>query len=339
MSLQVDIEKRLGDFTLRARFETEGTMALLGASGSGKSVTLRCIAGILTPDRGRIALDGNVLFDSERHIDLPPQRRRVGYLFQQYALFPTMTVEKNVRCAVRAEDKHTREEKTAALLRRFRLTGLEKKYPAQLSGGEQQRAALARIMASEPRVILLDEPFSALDSCLRWDLEQELSELLAPFAAPIVWVSHDLGECRRNCETVCVVEHGITGEVTTMEALLHHPATMSQARLAGCRCFLPVRRCDGGVLLEDWGIVLPLSLCAGRATLALPDGAVVPGGAHPARIHRVIHDLNGDIALLLPKNACEHAVALRTILPSGSGMQSGECMNFDLDPARCYLYE
>ena len=110
-------------------------MALLGASGCGKSVTLKCSAGIMTPDRGHIILDGETLFDSEKHIDLPPQKRRVGYLFQQYALFPNMTVLRNIRCGIRSGSRA--EEK----LRRFRLEGLEKKYPAQLSGGQQQRAA------------------------------------------------------------------------------------------------------------------------------------------------------------------------------------------------------
>lgn len=113
-------------------------MALLGASGCGKSVTLKCIAGIMTPDRGHIILDGETLFDSEKHINLPPQKRRIGYLFQQYALFPNMTVLQNIRCGIRSGSRA--EEK----LRRFRLEGLEKKYPAQLSGGQQQRTALLR---------------------------------------------------------------------------------------------------------------------------------------------------------------------------------------------------
>ena len=138
-------------------------MALLGASGCGKSVTLKCIAGIMTPDRGHIILDGETLFDSEKHINLSPQKRRVGYLFQQYALFPNMTVLQNIQCGIRPGSRAERRRRAEEQLRRFRLEGLEKKYPAQLSGGQQQRTALARILASEPRAILLDEPFSALD--------------------------------------------------------------------------------------------------------------------------------------------------------------------------------
>lgn len=135
MSLVVDIEKKLGSFTLRSQFETDsGTMALLGASGCGKSVTLKCIAGIMTPDRGRIVLDGETLFDSEQRIDLTPQQRRVGYLFQQYALFPNMTVSQNIQCGIRTGSRAEKQRQASEQLRRFRLEGLKKKYPAQLSG-------------------------------------------------------------------------------------------------------------------------------------------------------------------------------------------------------------
>lgn len=119
-------------------------MALLGASGCGKSVTLKCIAGIMTPDRGHIILDGETLFDSEKHINLPPQKRRIGYLFQQYALFPNMTVLQNIRCGIRSGSRAEKRRRAEEKLRRFRLEGLEKKYPAQLSGGQQQRTALLR---------------------------------------------------------------------------------------------------------------------------------------------------------------------------------------------------
>ena len=156
-------------------------------------MTLKCIAGIEKPDRGTITLDGRVLFDSEKHINLTPQQRRVGYPFQQYALFPNMTAAQNILCGIRTGSRAVKKEKLAALLRTFRLEGLEKKLPAQLSGGQQQRVALARILASEPQAILLDEPFSALDSYLKWELELELGELLGAFDGPILWVSHKLG--------------------------------------------------------------------------------------------------------------------------------------------------
>ena len=142
MALSVDIRKKLGDFQLEVQFEAGAeTLALLGASGCGKSVTLRCVAGILTPDEGHIRLDGVTLFDSAGHVNLPPQKRRVGYLFQQYALFPNMTVMQNILCGVRSGTKAERRRKVQDSLRRFRLEGLEKKYPAQFSGGQQQRGA------------------------------------------------------------------------------------------------------------------------------------------------------------------------------------------------------
>ena len=141
MSLYVDIEKRLGAFRLQSKFEVaDETLALLGASGCGKSVTLKCIAGIVTPDRGRIVLNGRVLFDSEKRTDLTPQQRRVGYLFQQYALFPNMTVEQNILCGIRAGSRSEKRALAAEKIRMFRLESLEKKHPAQLSGGQQQRS-------------------------------------------------------------------------------------------------------------------------------------------------------------------------------------------------------
>ena len=164
MSLSVDIEKKLGAFTLHSKFEApDETMALLGASGCGKSMTLKCIAGIVTPDRGRIVLGDRVLFDSEKKINLPPQQRKVGYLFQQYALFPNMSVEQNILCGIRSGDKAEKRRVLAEKIRMFRLEGLEKKHPAQLSGGQQQRVALARTLTQDPKIILADEPVAALD--------------------------------------------------------------------------------------------------------------------------------------------------------------------------------
>ena len=146
MSLEVNITKKLDGFTLHANFAARSTAtAILGASGCGKSMTLRCIAGIVKPDAGRIVLDGRVLFDSAQHIDLPPQQRGVGLLFQNYALFPNMTVEQNVLCGLKAEkDKAARKARCAEMLQAMRLESLAKRYPAQLSGGQQQRTALAR---------------------------------------------------------------------------------------------------------------------------------------------------------------------------------------------------
>ena len=185
MSLDVKITKRFDGFTLRTEFTAGNTTAaILGASGCGKSMTLRCIAGIVRPDSGRIVLDGRVLFDSEQGIDLPPQQRNVGLLFQNYALFPNMTVEQNILCALKKEkDPAARKAACAEALRAMRLEELAHRLPSELSGGQQQRAALARILAGKPRILMLDEPFSALDSYLREEVEGEVGSLLAGFAS------------------------------------------------------------------------------------------------------------------------------------------------------------
>ena len=339
MSLIVDIEKKLGSFILRAKFETgHGTMALLGASGCGKSVTLKCIAGIMTPDRGRIVLDGITLFDSDQHIDLTPQQRQVGYLFQQYALFPNMTVAQNIQCGIRTGSRTEKQQLTARQLRRFRLEGLERKYPSQLSGGQQQRVALARILASEPKAILLDEPFTALDSFLKWNLELELSDLLSDFDGPILWVSHDLGECCRNCRTVCVMENGASGAVTDMESLVRRPATQSAARLTGCRNFLSARSCEGGVRLDGWDITLPLSTGDGTCTVAIPDSAVSLGaGPYRAQVFQTILDLNEASVLLRPTWDAAGPL-LRVSAPKAAAPVEGAAVAFDLLPEQCLCY-
>lgn len=173
MSLLVDIEKDYGGFHLCSRFETNGGITgLLGASGCGKSQTLRCIAGVQTPDQGRIVLDGVTLYDSEQHINLTPQQRGVGYLFQSYALFPNMTVRANILTGLRREkDAAKKQAAFEHAIHLLKLEGLEDRRPAQLSGGQAQRVALARMLVSRPKALLLDEPFSAIDSHLRDQLQ------------------------------------------------------------------------------------------------------------------------------------------------------------------------
>ena len=163
MAIELDIQKNFKGFSLDVKLKGQaGTIGILGASGSGKSMTLRSIAGIETPDSGRIIINGKTVFDSEAKINLKPQERRVGYLFQNYALFPTMTVEKNIACGYRGE-KSELSQKVADYIKRYHLEGLEKHLPSQLSGGQQQRVALARTLTQNPRIILADEPVAALD--------------------------------------------------------------------------------------------------------------------------------------------------------------------------------
>lgn len=199
MSLQMDFRKSLGDFSLDVSVEagTE-TLGFLGASGCGKSLTMRCIAGIETPDEGRIVVNGTVYFDSAAKINLSPQQRKTALLFQNYMLFPNMTIEQNVAAGIpKTVSKGDRDAIVATELKRFSLEGFSKRYPAQLSGGQQQRVALARMLAARPGILMLDEPFSALDSHLKSVLEQNLVDLFEAFEGTILYVSHDIDEALR----------------------------------------------------------------------------------------------------------------------------------------------
>ena len=234
MGLYVDIEKRMGDFHLQVQFQAEReTLALLGASGCGKSVTLKCIAGIMTPDRGRIVLNGRVLFDSEKKIALTPQQRRVGYLFQQYALFPNMTVEQNILCGIRAGSRSEKRALAAEKLRMFRLEGLEKKHPAQLSGGQQQRVAIARALVNRPKVLLLDEPLAALDLKLRKDMQIELKRIQQQVGITFIYVTHDQEEALTMSDTIVVMDKGSIQQIGTPEDIYNEPKNAFVADFIG----------------------------------------------------------------------------------------------------------
>ena len=262
MALSVDIEKTLGDFHLRVKFEAENrVLALLGASGCGKSMTLKCIAGIERPDRGVITLDGTTLFDSGRGVNLPPQRRRVGYLFQQYALFPNMTVEQNIAAGVR--DRRRAREETAEAIAAMRLEGLERKRPHQLSGGQQQRVALARILVNRPEVLLLDEPFSALDSHLRFQLEQELRGAIRRFGKTVLLVSHNRDEVFRLSDEVAIMHDGRIETTGEKKAVFANPRTRNGAILTGCKNVSPIQATgERRARAVDWGVELALPASA-----------------------------------------------------------------------------
>jgi molybdate transport system permease protein len=258
MSLEVAIEKKSGSFQLAVEFAADGApLGLLGPSGSGKSLTLRAIAGLETPDRGRIVLNDTVLFDSERKINLPARERRIGLLFQNYALFPHLNVSENIAFGLREISDSERKRRVAEQISSAHLFGLAERYPAKLSGGEQQRVALARALAIEPAALLLDEPFSALDTHLRGALERQLRETLETFPGSTVFVSHNLEEAYRVCEKIVVLAVGKVAAQGPKEEIFRHPPTMEVARVTGCKNYSRARRLpDGFIDALDWGCKL-----------------------------------------------------------------------------------
>jgi len=251
--LVCNINKNLSGFALNVNIEAKpGVTALMGASGSGKSMTLRCIAGISKPDRGRIELNGRALFDSEKKINLPPQKRNTGFLFQDYALFPNMTVLQNIMTGIKS--KTNREKQASEFAETFHIHSHLNKYPHQLSGGEKQRCALARILAGSPDILMLDEPFAALDSHLRWELEMELATLLKSFPNPVLYVSHNRNEVYRLSDNIAVMNCGKNEPVSEKKALFKNPASVQAARLTGCKNIAKAIVKGTQISVPDWGV-------------------------------------------------------------------------------------
>lgn len=262
MALDAQITKKLNDFTLEANLlKGSERLGILGASGDGKSMTLKCIAGIEKPDKGRIVLNNRVLFDAEKRINLPPQKRKVGYLFQNYALFPNMTVEENIAVAL-AGTKEQKREQVSIQMKKFHLEGLEKNYPAAISGGQQQRVALARIMAYNPELIMLDEPFSALDSFLKDLLQEQLLESLENFQGDMIMVSHSRDEIYRFCEKLVVFVRGKAILAGETKDVFKNPQKTEVARLTGCKNITHVRRVDEHTIYcPAWDVTLTTKEC------------------------------------------------------------------------------
>lgn len=256
--LSMEIEKNFNGFSLKIAMNAgRETLGILGASGAGKSMILRCIAGLETPSQGKIILNNQVLFDSTQKINLPPHRRRIGIVFQNYALFPHLNVAQNIAFGLHNLPKNQRNQVVRKKIIQMQLQGLENRYPHQLSGGQQQRVALARALAIEPAALLLDEPFSALDTYLRHQLEKQVKEILINYQGVALFVTHNLEEAYRLCKNLMVVDKGKIAALAPKENILERPSSYAVALLTGCKNFSRIKA-SGTDAVEalDWGCKL-----------------------------------------------------------------------------------
>lgn len=263
--LYVNIKKKVGSFLLDLEFEAKDeTLALLGASGCGKSMTLKCIAGVETPDEGTIILNDKVLFHSKKKINLLPQHRKVGLLFQNYALFPNMTMRENIAIAI-AKNHTNKDEIINKKIDDFSLNGLENNYPHQMSGGQQQRVALARMLVNEPEILMFDEPFSALDEHLRWQMEQELIQVLKQHNGSSLYVSHNKDEVYRISDRIAVLDSGSIDSINDKESLFNKPTNLNTAIITGCKNISKIRRIDKDYIHAiDWDLILKCDEIPGK---------------------------------------------------------------------------
>lgn len=258
MSIIVDIKKHIGTFTLDVKFETEDCiLAILGSSGCGKTMTLKCISGIEKPDEGYIEYNGKVFFNSKKNINIKPQERNTGYLFQNYALFPNMNVIENIKTGIRKNKYTNVNYNLENIIKKFHIEGLENRYSHELSGGEQQRVALARIFISSPEIIMLDEPLSSLDSFTRWSLEQVIIERLKEFNGMSIFVSHDRDEVYRICDNIGILQNGKLETIEEKHKLFENPKNYFTAVLTGCKNFSKVKKIsDTESVITDWNIII-----------------------------------------------------------------------------------
>jgi molybdate transport system ATP-binding protein len=348
MSVKVDIRKRLDTFELQVAFEAgQETLGFLGASGCGKSLTLRCIAGLETPDEGHIEVGGRVFYDSASHVNLRARERKCALLFQNYMLFPNLTVAQNIAAGL---PRHTAKAQVhdivKAQLARFDLEGFGHRYPSQLSGGQQQRIALARMLTADPAILMLDEPFSALDAYLKDQLEQDMLDLFADFAGSVIYVSHDIDESFRFCDRIAVYDNGHITQVDAPDQLISHPATLSALQVTGVKNISPLKRLGARrVLATAWNLELECSApvpedaryLGFRASYLQGDGVGAPNTfdlhvhrASDSRFERdVILDTSGPGRLYWKVDKLQ--------VPPASLPTTGDTVRFHIPPDKIYL--
>ncbi|WP_245611920.1 sulfate/molybdate ABC transporter ATP-binding protein [endosymbiont 'TC1' of Trimyema compressum] len=258
MALKVKLKKKFKEFTLDVDFICkEKITGILGASGSGKTMTLKGISGIEKLDEGQVILNDMVLFDSDKKINKLVRERKIGYLFQDYALFPNMTVVENIGFGLHKLAKEERNESVAKMIYRLALSGLENRFPSQLSGGQKQRVALGRALVLNPELLLLDEPFSALDSYLRHQMIEQLRENLSWYQGYAIFVTHNMREAYRLCNDIIVVDKGKVEAFGDKKTIFKKPPTLKTGQLTGCKNFSQCRKIgEYDIFAMDWGINL-----------------------------------------------------------------------------------
>ena len=293
-------------------------VAIVGTSGSGKTTLLNLLGGLDNATSGEIIIDGQEITGMRDEALTVFRRRKIGFVFQHYNLVSMLDVRRNITLPIRLDGNQVDQLFLDEVVEQLGIAGKLSQKPNQLSGGQQQRVALARILCSQPEVILLDEPFSALDSYLKWDLELKLSDFLENFSGPILWVSHDRGEVFRNCKRVCVLDQGASQGTFTLRQLFHEPETEAAARLSGCKNIVEAVPAGSAVTLPAWGLTLncgkPVPADIRQAGIRARHVMTVPEGTPDAfycTVERVIQDVFTTIVLLRPEGAADGAPLLR----------------------------
>ncbi len=307
--IEIRISKALELFSLQVNIKLSkgSSLALVGPSGCGKSMTLRMIAGLEQPDEGYIKVGDTIFYDSNERIFLPAYKRHVGFLFQNYALFPHLTVEQNIAFGINKYPRLEKWRKVYSIMDRLRLTGLEKRYPQYISGGQQQRVALARTLVTDPALLLLDEPFSSLDSQVKKKMEKEVIDVRNAFSGTMLLVTHSLEEAFRLCSNIAVMDNGNIIQFGTQDEIIHQPANRTVARLTGTENIF-----DGTVTERhgetarlwveelDCHLTIPNTLKQDNLSLGIRPARLIVEQEYCTRTEDSVNNFSGRIVQIIP---------------------------------------
>ncbi|WP_235282916.1 ABC transporter ATP-binding protein [Methanosarcina sp. 1.H.T.1A.1] len=286
---------KMNVFSLDVNFEMKNELVVLfGPSGSGKTTLLKCISGITQPDSGNISVDDRIYFDSGRKINLPIQKRNLGFVFQTYTLFPHMNIRKNIECGLKGWEKGNKEKRVREMLDLLHIEELETRYPSQLSGGQKQRVALARALAPKPELLLLDEPFSALDRVIRTELAEKIKHLQKKIGIPLLFITHSLDEAFLLADRILILYRGEVQQFGTPEEIFYNPKNMHVAELVGMSNIFSDAWVEEQVEGHNAGPKCTVLKSGGmRITvkpLSLKEGDKVSWGIHPENITLLLPD-------------------------------------------------